>query len=274
MAKDLATARILVEAGADPLYVARSGYGVLSFANTVEEAEYFLDLGADPNICSDWGETCLTSAALWRGHDLAKLYLARGASPEIANWTNFHVDVVMGDLEAVRGRLARGENPSELGSSFWSVWHMCIRLGNLEIAQLFLQAGINVNEGMERGFMPLIAACETNSLSMVELLLSAGADPNKSNDFGSTALMSAARAGNPVVFERLLEAGAEVDAENQVQSRSITDSANAEVVQLLVTAGADINYIDGQGNFYFPTLRVRETLISFGLSFKWERTQI
>ena len=248
-AKNLAVMKVLVEADADPLYVAKSGYGMLSSAKTVEEAEYLLDLGADPNIRSDWGETCLTSAALWRGPDLARLLLARGANPEIANWTNFHVDVVMGDVEAVQGRLARGENPSKFGSSFWSVWHMCIRLGNLEIAQLFLQAGLNVNEGMERGFMPLIAACETNSQPMVELLLSAGADPNKPNDFGSTALMSAAQAGNPLVVERLLEAGALVDAENQVQSRAITDSANAEVVQRLVNAGADINYIDGQGQF-------------------------
>jgi len=128
--------------------------------------------------------------------------------------------------------------------------------------------GADVNARDKSGFLPLCFASQAGNLEMVKILLSAGADVNAQEDYdGDTAL---SRAANQKVARLLIEAGAtatkttlfilasrfgqkkevqkfikqgiDVDATtSQIGETALMNAANAEIAQMLIDAGADVN---------------------------------
>lgn len=92
---------------------------------------------------------------------------------------------------------------------------------------------------------PLHVAVQAGEAALVEELLKAGADPNRKNDLGVTPIFLARSA---TIAKALLAAGANAVALDESGGQAIHGAAGtgqAEVVRLLVKAGADVNARDG-----------------------------
>src|SRR6185369_16916790 len=59
-------------------------------------------------------------------------------------------------------------------------------------------------------------SCEADAKSLVKLLLARGADPKQADDRGNTALMEAAQKCDAEVVKMLLKAGADMNAKNKM----------------------------------------------------------
>lgn len=96
-------------------------------------------------------------------------------------------------------------------------------------------------------------AAERDDAAMVEWLLTQWANVQEKTGFGDTALHEAASYGAADACRILLAAGADVNAETETQDQPISGAATLPVVHLLVEAGADINFVSGEG--IWPLLR-------------------
>ncbi|WP_090172070.1 ankyrin repeat domain-containing protein [Neolewinella agarilytica] len=101
----------------------------------------------------------------------------------------------------------------------------------------------------ERGTSPLILASYSGLLPMTKLLVEAGADINASGTTG-TALMGVCFKGHADIARYLINAGADLEASLPNGSTALHFAAmfnQAEIVELLVAAGADAGAKDVDG---------------------------
>lgn len=127
-------------------------------------AELLLELGANPNIVSDWpNKTPLLIAAEKGDEKMVDLLLAYGADiNQKGIWT-----------------------PGQTGNT---ALHYAAWKGNKQMALLLLNNGADVNaQGTNKG-TPLHKAVENKQREIVALLLARGADVNARDSFGKTPL--------------------------------------------------------------------------------------
>lgn len=191
---ELATAKLLIEAGASAKLANRYGVTPLSLACTTGNAELvelLLKAGANPNATLRSGETALMTAARTGRLAPVKALLARGAdanAKERKGQTALMWAAAEGHAEVVQALLAAGADfRTPLPSGFTPLL-FAAREGRLEVAHVLLKAGAEVNEAMRpeksaaraarAGTSPLILAIENGHFELAAALLKAGADPN------------------------------------------------------------------------------------------------
>jgi ankyrin repeat protein len=166
----------------------------------------------------------LASAATLGNTDITRILINHGA-----------------DLDATRGRLMRATPLS-----------LAIKFGHFECVRLLLEAGSDPNLATEEK-TPLQIACSTRkcSITIVELLLKSGAHINPPQDSGRlTALQLAVNECQINVVRLLLQWKADpntfttskIGTPLQIACRN---SVNAEMSELLINAGADIDTCSG-----------------------------
>lgn len=125
-----------------------------------------------------------------------------------------------------------------------------------------IAAGVDLNATFLFGRLPLMHACGYSSapasFQIIELLLNAGADINARGKYCGTALGYAAQGNNPVLVQYLLDHGADVNARMEDESCAYNDSTalhwaatyseSAEIVEMLIDAGANVNAPGLMGN--------------------------
>ena len=126
-------------------------------------------------------------------------------------------------------------------------FYAAIRANDLPRLNGMLTAGANVNARDERGITPLMYAAWVGSVDTMRRLLDGGADPNLVNNSGSTALMLSA---TDIAKVRLLkERAANVNLASMRGRTALFLAAmsdrSADIVRLLISAGADIHVVDG-----------------------------
>lgn len=115
--RDLAAVRELLESGADPNQVSRSGESALaealSYTVYPEMAAMLLAHGADPNVAHDnGGDMVLQEAVRIKNFEVVQMLLAHGADPNHPNnQVVLWLAVRLGDVETAKALLAKGANP-------------------------------------------------------------------------------------------------------------------------------------------------------------------
>ncbi|RLL94867.1 hypothetical protein CFD26_104148 [Aspergillus turcosus] len=125
--------------------------------------------------------------------------------------------------------------------------HRAVRYNKAECARMLLEAGADPNLAVD-GATPLHTACsKSEALDMVGLLLQFGAHVNPPQDCARlTPLQLAVQNGEPELVQLLLDNKANPNAfttskKGTPSQMACRNSADAEIVELLIAAGADID---------------------------------
>ncbi|HEX9511338.1 MAG TPA: ankyrin repeat domain-containing protein [Puia sp.] len=133
--------------------------------------------------------------------------------------------VCLGDLEAVKQRIAQSPDRIELPSvdGFSLLGYACF-FGQEAIARYLVEKGADVNIPSANSFKvaPIHSACAISSYPLVTLLAENGADLNARQQGGFTALHSAAGHGATQIVSLLLEKGADVQAKTDAGETALS----------------------------------------------------
>lgn len=158
--------------------------------------------------------------------------------------------IVRKEYVTVSVLLANGDKPDVPdGSTFMTTpILLAADVGELQIIDLLLKAGARINARDDMGITPLIVAAVRGRATTIDFLLTHGADPNSQTASGGTALMAAAGEGNLEVVKRLLKAEAKVNTATDRGVTALMGAADdAELVEALIDAGADLDLTDSNG---------------------------
>jgi ankyrin repeat protein len=199
-----------------------------------------VDTGADVNARSNSDGFALKSAA-YSGWQEVYDYLAPLTNIELRS-----------DAEAVlpKGLLLR----QRLNNYALTAFTTAAVFGNNQAISQGIASGIDINGISDSGSTALHKACWRGYTSIVEILLKAGADPNIAEDDSQklTPLMQALALPpfKAEICQMLIKAGADINARNYenltVLMMAVIDE-DVEAVKLLIEAGVDINARDYQG---------------------------
>ncbi|HEY6454867.1 MAG TPA: ankyrin repeat domain-containing protein [Steroidobacteraceae bacterium] len=229
---DMATAKILVEAGADVNETSSFGWTALLVATQnkyYKLGEYLLQHGAKPNIANGGGWTPLYIATDNRNIE--------GGDYPVRKPDMDHLDFIKLLLTAGADPNMRMHSSTETRTVFTNQWLV------------------------ENGATPFLRAAQSGDLVLMKLLLEHGADPTIATDYNVTPLMVASGIGwvEGVTYEWspqetletvkfLLDHGANVNAQDTEDLRTALMGAahkgRNDVVQLLVQHGADLSLHD------------------------------
>jgi ankyrin repeat protein len=221
-------------------------------------ARLLLDAGADVNQTTEFGFTPLLAATQNRHYELGKFFLENGADPTIQNkggWSPLYIatdnrNIEGGDyptrkpdmdhLDYIELLLVAGADPNARMTS------------STETRTVFTHQWL-----FENGATPLLRAAQSGDLVLLKLLREHGADANIATDDGVTPLMVASGIGwvegvtyewSPAqtleVVKLLKELGNDVNARDTAEGRTALMGAahkgRTDVIRVLVEAGADL----------------------------------
>lgn len=116
---------------------------------------------------------------------------------------------------------------------------------NLESLKYLIDNGISLNEGEER--WPVWKAVRYGSDDLLKYLIDSGANINIQNYSGDVPLSWTVAYNMTDKSKTLLESNADPNIPNNNGFFPVHESSSAEVIELLVSNGADINVISPQG---------------------------
>jgi len=140
---------------------------------------------------------------------------ARGRTPVLAATDGNH-------LEVVRYLIARGADVNAQDAQKDSAFLLASARGSTDIVRATLQAGADLRSTNRYGGTGLIPACHHGHVDTVRLLLTTNIDVNHVNNLGWTALLEAVILGDG-------------------------GTAHAQIVQMLIARGANVNLPDRDG---------------------------
>jgi ankyrin repeat protein len=192
-----------------------------------------------------------------------------------------HKAAKAGDYSKVRSLLGSGGNPDELGVHDWTALMWAANRGHMDIVKTLLDAGANpdlkskritgntmapypvstaLREAVDHGHVDIAnllmdrgakvdqtafaMAAGVGNLDLMQRMLDKGADVNKpsENPYNPSAMVVACSKGNVETVKWLVSKGA--DAKNAPLKPTLK-GGNAELLQLIIEAGADLNQISG-----------------------------
>jgi uncharacterized protein len=150
-----------------------------------------------------------------------------------------------GDRARVRTLLTQRADVNAPQADGMTALHWAAQRDDAELVDLLIRSGGAVQATTRYGVTPLTIACTNGNGALVARLLDAGADPNLALPGGETPLMTAARSGSLAAVKALLAKGAAADGKDDVRGQSAlmwaAAEGHADVVQTLISAGADVN---------------------------------
>jgi ankyrin repeat protein len=250
-AGDAAKVRFLLDSGADASFRNSNGYAALITGTPAlpEITQMLIEAGAETDGETPWSESALSVAARDSDWDTVRHLLDAGADPAPLEWTPLIRAVVLGSLDEVTAELDAGGDFNAQDRWERTPWLHAVCSGDIAKAGLLLERGSDPNACGRGGDTALMYAASLDDAPMTGWLLSLGLDVRVTTPFGDTALHVAAEHGAVHVIPLLLAAGADVAAENSVSTQPIDGAVNIETVRLLTAAGADIDFINGQGDW-------------------------
>lgn len=158
--------------------------------------------------------------------------------------------VAAGDRDAFRLALASGAQVNGIYEGETALqWALAKQ--RFAMARILLKAGADWQLARAPGApSALMLAAQHGQNDLVKQLILLGADIDYADQRGFTALVNAAQAGHLTTMKILLNAGANpnVVAANKSVLMHVVENNNALLSQVLIKAGADVNYSDDSGD--------------------------
>jgi len=196
-----------------------------------------------PMLAALLGDLRLLRELIGRGVDLNQSHA--GLTPLLAATR----DSWHGRPEAVMTLLANGADPRAVDADGNTPLHHAARSTDAAVAALLLDAGAEVDALNAEAITPLSVACDAGNWRMARFLIEHRAKPEPAN--GQPALLAAAGGDDdPAGVMLLLKHKARIDARGAQQRTALMcacAAGNAEIVGVLLDAGADRNAHDAQG---------------------------
>jgi len=141
--------------------------------------------------------------------------------------------------------------------------HVAAENGNLEIVELLIERGADVNVRDIHGRTPLVVAIAEHQPQIAERLAQEETDVSVRANDGSTLLMAAVRAEDVELVRWAIDRGTELDAvrperEHATALMMAAGLGNPEIVQLLLTSGADPTVTNHEGKKALDLAKGRE----------------
>ena len=192
----------------------------------IDEVQWQLDAGVDPNLKNSKGATPLHYAASAGHNDIVELLIERGAN---VNATD------------------SGKGGTPLDYAHWGDQEEVIETLNAHNAQREHEKG---GKGIGQSSLIHDAALD-GDIDEVQRQLDAGVDPNLKSSKGATPLFYAVYGGHLEIVELLITRGADVNA--VYLNNSVLDQAHSyddqEIVELLEVHGAEVaDKVSGKGD--------------------------
>ncbi len=246
----------LINTGADIHYQADHGYDafidavhgrdVLHDPHLIELLELLLDNGVSVTGMSTYGESAVRVLSRIGRFDAVRLLLDAGANSGDVRFTELIEAVVFGSLADVNDVIGSGADLEE--RDFWerTPWLVAVQTGDIPKAQSLLERGAQRDARGRCGKPPLFYAIENGHIPMLEWLLEIGVDLCQTDEFEGTALAEAAGYKNAEAVEVLLRAGADVNQRSSTVS-ALWNADTRAVAMKLLGAGADPQELTSQG---------------------------
>lgn len=239
----------LVAAGAD-LHTPK---GIIETAVAHKDKDalvYLLDQGVNPNDrCPEGGHTALTTAIRENNLEFVDLLLKRGANPAVRG-QDWPLCMAVRNPTVLKRLLAvPGINPR----AFRGVLEMAVHAGQLESVKLLLGAGVSVEDKNCGVFSPLTTAIREGHKSIVRYLVDeANADPNAPGEH--LPLVKALRSydgKDTEVIQMLLSRGADINRMHRGWNAVLqaVENSDAKILSLLISMGGpvDLQAVDESG---------------------------
>jgi ankyrin repeat protein len=249
------------------------------FMGHKEIAKLLIANGADVNAKNNIGVIPIMLAVIRDYNDIVELLIKNGAQKTI------YVAAAQGDIESAKTFLKKDPNlVNALASNDgWSALHWAAYMNRLDVIKLLIENGVDVNiRDRINDVTPLYWAVHKGHLDAAKLLIAKGADVkikfknggtilhgpgtletakllidnradvNAKDDHGTTPLHSIADKGGLNAVQRVLfdKNGGTVDTYKTdfEKYRDAAEKVTAEIAELLIKNGADINAKDEKGN--------------------------
>ncbi|NXM32703.1 ASB10 protein, partial [Oxyruncus cristatus] len=198
-----------------------------------------------------------------RGYtDCLRLLLLRGAAIDFApgGKTALHEACAAASTDCVRLLLGSGADPEAVSEDGYRPLHLCKSPDSIECVRQLLQHGASANSRTEEEDDTALHVAARHGLAEhVQLLLHHRAELEAKNEEGQTPLNTAcAQHHQPQDMDRyyrvcqlLVESGASINAADQDRQHPLhlaCKNANAQIAELLLARGANVNVMNYGGN--------------------------
>lgn len=212
--------------------------------------------------------TALDEAAARGNLAMVKLLHELGCPVDTFSHSSMAFGVIGNNTDIVRQLAAYGAKVDiRLGAGSDTPLTLAINAKSMPMVKLLLELGANPNgiQGVSNG-APLRAALRVQDDTLVQTLIEAGAQADYTDRFNQSILHSAVCVNSPQAIALLITHGADVNRQCKVNGRHTTPlinsirfrkEENAEVVRLLLEAGANPDTKDAAGNtpYFYAAMR-------------------
>ena len=216
--------------------------------------QLLVDHGANINIPDKDGVTPLMHTQA-RGFKEIERILLKEAAAAGERDAKLIAAAKRGDAAEAKELLAQGASVHARDDKGVTALIAAAYRNDLAIADLLIQAGADVNAQDNTKQSAYLIPTAEGYLELLRRTLQAGADVNSLDSYNGTGLIRAADRGHVDIIKELLRTDIKIDHVNRLGWTALLEAIilgdggprYAEVVRLLVEAGANVNLADGQG---------------------------
>ncbi|XP_071108956.1 ankyrin repeat domain-containing protein 50-like [Haliotis cracherodii] len=215
--------------------------------------ELLVNEGADVTLLDKKGDNLLHLACQGGNVEVVKFVLSLGMlsinSRGLKKMTPVMTAADKGHKEVVELLVSKGADVSLLDKGHDTLLHLACRGGNVEVVKFVLSLGmLSINSRGWKKMTPVMTAADKGHKEVVELLVSKGADVSLLDKGHGTLLHLACRGGNVEVVKLVLSLDmVSINSRGWQEMTPVmtaADKGHKEVVELLVSKGADVSLLD------------------------------
>jgi cytohesin len=223
------------------------------------EARSLIDKGVDVNT-QDWiGWTALHYAAKKGNRDVIQLLVSRGAKVNVHNKDGLTPLHKVTNRSCAEILIAQNADINAKDNEDFTPMHYAAQHGHQDVVELLISKGADVNPTNECR-KPLHLAVIGGHTDIVKLLTEKGADVNAEDCYSDVPLVYAR---TREIGEILLDNGANPNARDMSSFTTLHYAAgtgyfpngSVDIVDLLISKGADVNLINGWGGTALSTAK-------------------